>query len=85
MKSEFKNWHNLSAQSRTKRQPLSSAFPVSVEKADDNGIKLEFQSGTDNKRVTFYLSENDKKVLLMNIDRFINGKTDVKRSDYGLS
>lgn len=82
-KSFFKNWHKPISHMKTKKQNLSSAFPISVRPYDCNGMELTFQDEETGKQITFFLSEKDKQLMLMNIDRFLNGKK-VTREMYNL-
>lgn len=82
--STFKNWHKPIAHMKTKKQHLSLTSAVGVSGHDINGVQLTFTDEKTGKQISLFLTEKDKKLMLMNIDRFVHGK-EVTREMYGLT
>lgn len=65
MKSTYKNWRRID----TPEIPLSTKSPVlSVSEGADGGLDVTFKNDVG-KRITFYLNEEDKNLLLAGLNK----------------
>ena len=82
LKSTFKNWHKLGGGNTNRTKPHDLYSITACKHQYSGGLEITAED-YERRQIKFYLSPENTKVFLMNIDRFYHGK-EVTREMYGL-